>query len=384
LKVKINSKHIKGVFFFALLVSGISKLTAQNATKYSNEFMFLGVGGKAMGMSNAQVSVTNDVYSAYWNPAGLVDIEENVQAAFMHSAYMAGIANYDYLGVATKPNENSALGFSIIRFGVDGILNTFDLIRNGEINYDRVTTFSAVDYAFVLSYAQDIDMTMLSRNRALRDARFSWGGNAKVIHRKAGPFANAWGFGFDVGFRATNIGDGWSFGAVGRDITSTFNSWRYSFTEQQKDVLAQTGNEIPINTLEITLPRLVVGGGKAFEWDKILLNTVLDFEMTTDGKRNTLMRTNFVSIDPRIGLEGGYKFNDPENGVFLRMGAGMFQRELNNHGKSRLTFMPTVGVGIKIKNFMLDYALSDIGDQSAALYSNVISIRIGINRSDKK
>ena len=72
----------------------------------------------------------------------------------MHSNYFNGLAIYDYLGVSTRIKEDAALSFSMVRFGIDNIPNTLDLIRNGQINYDRVTTFGAVDYGFFISYAQ--------------------------------------------------------------------------------------------------------------------------------------------------------------------------------------------------------------------------------------
>ena len=40
------------------------------APKYSNEFLQIGVGANALGMSNASVAGVDDVTSGYWNPAG--------------------------------------------------------------------------------------------------------------------------------------------------------------------------------------------------------------------------------------------------------------------------------------------------------------------------
>lgn len=349
---------------------------SQKATKYSNEFLNIGVGARALGMSNSVVASTQDVFSGYWNPAGLLGVKDNIQLSLMHAEYFAGIANYDYGGFATKPTKDQALGFSFVRFGVDGILNTFDLIRNGEINYDRVSTFSSVDYAFIFSYAQNLKLKKLRGSKAT----FGWGTNAKIIHRKVGPFAQAWGFGFDVGAQLLVPESGWSFGAVAKDVTSTFNAWSYTFTETQKDILAQTGNTIPVNTLEITLPRFILGAAKQFEKNNWSFKTELNLSLTTDGKRNTLARTNFISFDPTFGIEVGYALNDEENKIFLRSGVGNFQRELNPKNNTVLTIQPNIGLGLKIKNFSLDYAFTDIGDQSAALYSNVVSIRIGINK----
>ena len=81
---------------------------------------------------------------------------------------------------------------------------------------------------------------------------------AKIIRRKAGEFASAWGFGIDAGLQY-KLENNWRFALVARDVTSTFNAWNFTFTDAQKDVLTQQNQEIPKNSLEITLPRLVMG-----------------------------------------------------------------------------------------------------------------------------
>jgi hypothetical protein len=250
-------KIILGVSFML----NIGQLFGQNATKYSNEFLQIGVGARSLGMGGASVASANDVYAGYWNPAGLTSIDNNAQISLMHASYFAGIANYDYGAWASKISDNSALGISLIRFGVDGIANTFDLIRNGEIDYTRVSSFNTSDFAFILSYAQN------QKIRNYKHLDFSWGGNLKIIRRKIGPFAKATGFGLDAGFKLRSEKRGnWSAGVVIRDVTSTFNSWRYTFTDAQKDILASTQNVIPQNTLEITLPRLIAGFAKTWDY----------------------------------------------------------------------------------------------------------------------
>ena len=44
----------------------------------------------------------------------------------------------------------------IIRFGVDDIMNTSNLIDNeGNVDYNRIELFSTADYAFLFSYAKE-------------------------------------------------------------------------------------------------------------------------------------------------------------------------------------------------------------------------------------
>ena len=52
-------------------------IQAQTTRKYSNEFLNIGVDAAALGMSNAVVAHSGDVNSGYWNPAGLVHLEDN-------------------------------------------------------------------------------------------------------------------------------------------------------------------------------------------------------------------------------------------------------------------------------------------------------------------
>ena len=368
-------KIILGVSFML----NIGQLFGQNATKYSNEFLQIGVGARSLGMGGASVASANDVYAGYWNPAGLTSIDNNAQISLMHASYFAGIANYDYGAWASKISDNSALGISLIRFGVDGIANTFDLIRNGEIDYTRVSSFNTSDFAFILSYAQN------QKIKNYKHLDFSWGGNLKIIRRKIGPFAKATGFGLDAGFKLRSEKRGnWSAGVVIRDVTSTFNSWRYTFTDAQKDILASTQNVIPQNTLEITLPRLIAGFAKTWDYKNWEFVTELNAQFTLDGKRNTLVKSNFISIDPNLGGEVLYKISD-KNVVFFRTGVNNYQTYTNKNGKKVSSIMPNVGVGVALGNFTIDYALTNLSALSGngpALYSNIISLKLGINKNN--
>uniref|UniRef100_UPI00404A760A PorV/PorQ family protein n=2 Tax=Flavobacterium sp. TaxID=239 RepID=UPI00404A760A len=195
-----------------LLVLLLGNYTFSQTVKYSNEFMNIGVDAAALGMSNAVTAQTEDVNSGYWNPAGLLKIS-NKQLGLMHANYFANIAQYDYAAFAMPIDEKSAMGISLIRFGVDDILNTTQLIDNeGNIDYNRISLFSTADYGFTFSYARTTPIKGLT-----------YGVNAKVIRRIIGDFADSWGFGFDVGVQYEL--KKWQFGLMVRDITTTYNIW---------------------------------------------------------------------------------------------------------------------------------------------------------------
>ncbi|MES2838606.1 MAG: PorV/PorQ family protein [Bacteroidota bacterium] len=334
---------------------------AQVVRKYSNEFLNIGVGANNLGMGNAVVASTADVTSAYWNPAGLLKVKSNFQAGLMHSEYFAGIAKYDYGAVVKPLDENSAAAFSIVRFGVDNIPNTTQLIdANGQINYDRVTTFSAADYAFLFSYAKKMKIEGLHV-----------GANAKVIRRKVGDFAGAWGFGLDAGAQYQK--NGWLFGAMAKDVTTTFNAWSFDLTDEMKEAFVLTGNEIPTSSVELTLPKLILGAARNFSYKKFTALTELNMDATFDGKRNVLIKSKAVSLDPKLGVQIGYS-----NIVFLRGGLSNFQKIKEEGGKTVNTIQPNFGVGVKIRAFTLDYALTNVGE-NVGLLSNVFSLKIDLN-----
>lgn len=350
--------------FCLLLAGGAVSLKAQTA-KYSNEFLSIGVGARALGMSNSVIATGDDVTAGYWNPAGLTGIRGDMQVGLMHSEQFGGIAKFDYGGLAKVLDSNSAFAVSIIRFGIDDIPNTTELIdQAGNIDYSRISTFSAADYAFIGSYA---------RKTKIPGLRI--GANVKIIHRKIGDFGKSWGFGLDASAQYNY--KKWQFGAMARDITTTFNAWSYSLTSEMINTFIATGNDIPTNSVELTLPKLLLGGGRKFEIkDRFSVLTELDLDMSFDGMRNTLIKSNSVSIDPHFGFEAGYK-----NIVFLRGGVGNFQKSKKIDGTGdEWTFQPNIGVGVRIRQFTIDYALTDVGNQSAVIYSNVFSLRFDISK----
>lgn len=346
---------MKKLLVFLLIIVAYSA-NGQSVAKYSNEFMNIGVDAGAFGMGNAVVANIGDVNSGYWNPAGLVQLEDK-QLALMHSSYFANIALYDYAAFAMPIDDRSAWGISLIRFGVDDILNTTQLIDSqGNIDFNRISLFSAADYGITFSYARRMPVQGLN-----------YGVNAKVIRRVIGDFASSWGFGFDFGLQFRK--NDWKFGLMARDITTTFNTWSID-----EDLFNEVSDQIPEQdvpeTTEITIPKLQFGVARTFTFN-------YDYSLTAEvdmimrfAETNDIISTGFASVTPAVGLQFAYT-----DLVFVRAGVGNFQNE-NNFGSESLTFQPNIGIGFKYKGIQIDYALTDIGDQSAAVYSNVFSLKI--------
>lgn len=352
----------KVILFFSLLMSavGLSCLAQGiSAPKYSNDFLTIGVGARALATGGSHAATANDVTAAYWNPAGLLHIKKPLQASLMHAEYFGGVANYDYAGIAARLDESGVIAFSLIRMGIDNIPDTRLLIApDGSVNYNNVGSFADASYAFLLSYARESSLL-----KGLKG-----GANLKIIHRTAGAFANAWGFGLDAGAQLQR--GRWLFGITGRDITSTFNVWNYN-SESVFEIFSQTGNQIPTNSIELTLPRIATDVARQIPMgDNMGAVLTAGFTFTTDGRRNTLLRTDFISADFQAGAEWHYKQT-----FFLRAGVGNFQRLQNFDRSYYMQAQPSFGLGFRILNFQIDYALANALRSDAVLYSHVFSLR---------
>lgn len=342
--------------FFLLCIP--MTITAQ-FRNYSNEFLNIGVDAASLGMSKAVVATSNDVNAIYWNPAGLVNIQD-YQGSLMHASYFAGIATYNYAAFAMPIDKESALGISVIRFGVDDILNTTELIDNqGNIDFNRIQLFSAADYAFNIAYA---------RNLIFKDVYF--GVNAKIVRRIIGNFASSWGFGFDAGIQFER--NNWKFGLMVRDITTTFNTWSINQAEfdKIKNAIPGRNQELP-ETTEITKPKVQVGIAKKFRIGRYFgLLTEFDLNMRFS-KTNDIISSGFLSIDPALGFQLDY-----DNIVYLRTGIGNIQNITESDNSKSISIQPNFGVGFTYRGIQVDYALTNIGSIGNALYSNIFSLKI--------
>jgi hypothetical protein len=353
---------------------GLGLLTAPayaqtNTPKYSNEFLNLGAGARSLGMGKVQVSLTNDATAGYWNPAALANQTTKYDGVLMHSELFSGVVKNDYAAFSMPLDDKSVIGATLLRSGVDNIADTRSLINEyGYIQYDRITYFSVADYALLLSYA-----------RKLGPEGLSVGANAKLIYRNVGSYANAYGFGIDAGVQYNH--KGWRLGLMARDITTTFNAWSIDADKFKANTIP--GEAIPTNSTELTLPRLVLGIGYQFNLPgQFTALTAVDLEATTDGQRNTLVSAKPVSIDPRFGVEFGYR-----NLVFLRGGVGNYQQietfadnstAANPLTKKEWKGQYSLGAGVGFSGLRIDLALSRLAIEKLGSSSQTNSLIVSL------
>ena len=166
-----------------------------------------------------------------------------------------------------------------------------------------------------------------------------------------------------------------------RDITTTYNIWNINEVAYKKiaDAIPGQNQELPEST-EITAPKAQLGLSKKFivRYDySILAAANINMRFT---KTNDLITTDFMSVDPALGFEFGYT-----DLVFLRTGLGNFQKTEQIEStlinpKFKKSFQPNIGLGFKYKGVQVDYALTNLGNQSTTLYSNVFSVKVDLGQ----
>ena len=330
--------------------------------KYSNEFLNLGAGARALGMGKVQASIADDATAGYWNPAALTNLSSKYDGVLMHSALFAGVVNNDYAAFAMPLDEKSAVGVTVLRLGVDNIADTRSLINEyNYIDYSKISYFSVADYALLLSYA-----------RKLGPEGLSVGASGKIIYRNIGSYANAYGFGIDLGVQYNH--KGWRLGLSARDVTTTFNSWSIDSDKFTANGAALPGDAIPSNSTELTLPHFILGAGRQFKLPAQFTALVaVDAEVTTDGQRNALISGKPVSMDPRAGVELGYR-----NLVFLRGGAGSYQRISTFSYDLEWKGQYSLGAGVAFSGLRVDLALSRLAVEKVGATSQTNSLIVSL------
>ncbi|MEX2477061.1 MAG: PorV/PorQ family protein [Gracilimonas sp.] len=351
----------------ALLLFGFCPLLshAQSAqATYGNDFLSTGSGARALGMGSAQVALTNDVTSAFWNVAGLAEVQ-TPQIMYMHSERFSGIVGYDY-GAAALPLrfQDGVISISFFRQGVDNIANTlnaWDRERDQprENAQDYITRFSAADMAVFFSYATQ------------QTEQLSYGASAKIIHHKLGPFAHAWGYSLDVGAKYKT--DFANFGVAVHDITTMQKMWdvdqsAFGDYEAQFDSLGAT---LPTGQNEYVLPSVKLGASKLFSiGENFLISTAADVDFLFENRRAYYINIGRVSIEPHVGGEVSFK-----DVIALRAGVTDFITD----PVSGFMISPTLGMGLKLSSFILDYGFASFAGASSDLgFTHRISLRFDL------
>jgi len=161
----------------------------------AGQFLKIGVGARAIGMSNAQAGMYKDVSSLYWNPAALSRLQVGTEIMFNHVDWLADM-NFDYAGGMMNLGAAGIIGFTITSFSIpEDIVRTVDFPEGDGRRWDAGSLALGIVYG-----------------RNLTD-RFSIGIQFKYI-RESVWSQSASGVAFDIGTLYLSEIPGLSLGAT--------------------------------------------------------------------------------------------------------------------------------------------------------------------------
>src|SRR3989339_683754 len=100
---------MKKVFYLAVIILTIVTFAnavsiSENAGTTTGEFLRIGAGARPAGMGEAFASVADDVYSLYWNPAGLSKVTQK-QALLAHTFWYEDVS-HEYASYVHPLSDN--------------------------------------------------------------------------------------------------------------------------------------------------------------------------------------------------------------------------------------------------------------------------------------
>ncbi len=268
-------------------------------------FLRIGPGARAVAMGNAFTGVTGDIYSSYWNPAGLARIEQS-QATATYLNYLLDIQS-GYLGYARPCAKAGVFGLTL------QYMNFGDLDKTDETG--TVTgTFAASDVSLSISYGRTL------REDLSIGATFS-----PLIHENIDEYSSL-AMAFSLGAQyELPVEGGLTIGAAVQHLGATLKG----FTDEHKD-------DLPLN--------FRLGGGLHLAHLPVLLacdaNKAIDqdFKLSLGGE---------ITPHENLAIRLGYRFNNSD----LKLGTG----KDDYIGLSG-------GFGLVLRQYTVDYALSSFGE----------------------
>jgi long-subunit fatty acid transport protein len=266
------------------------------------QFLKISVGSRYQGMGEASVAMANDVYSMFWNPAGLVEIE-NSAVSFTNVNWLLDV-DLNYFGYARNFEDIGVFGVSASVLSMDDQeITTFEE-QDGTGDF-----YTAVSYAIGVSYARQLT------------ERFAFGGSLKYVGERIHK-ENASTFAFDFG---TLLYTGFKSLRMGMSITNM--GPKLEFTGPDLDVgYDELDDNNPIGaTIKSTpydLP-MMFRFGLAYDF-AIASNSDITVSAEMKHPNDTEQQGSLGAewqYNDRFFLRSGYKFKSDEEG--LSFGGGL-------------------------------------------------------------
>jgi hypothetical protein len=270
-------------------------LGGQRAGISTAQFLKIGVGSRAAALGESFVAVANDASALYWNPAGLVQFDQN-QVMFSHNAWVVDIY-HDFLGAVYHLDATNTVGIAFTSLSTKDMPVTTEFAPFGTGEY-----FSYGDIALAVSYS-----------RKMTD-KFSFGGTVRYIEETLDKLKMR-GFMIDLGtYYWTGLGS--------TRFAVTVSNFGNQLAPDGKIVLVGKRDKSDWQSFS---PPTIFRIGFAFEpyqSEDNKITTSIQLNHPNDNKENVAAGLEY-SWKNIVYLRGGYKFNVDEQNYSFGFGVNI-------------------------------------------------------------
>jgi hypothetical protein len=308
----------------------------------AGQFLKIPVGAKAVSMAGTFTSVSDDISTLYWNPAGAIALDQ-FEIGVSHNSWIAGIS-HNFIGVVLPMKDNGTIGFSVNQLGSGDIEMTTIESPSG-----TGTFYSTADLALSLSYAKAImEQVSVGVSAKYINQRIA-NTSAQTVAFDLGILLRTGFYGMKMGLAFQNFGPALKMN--GSDLIKTVDLDPNSEINPvvEANLVTQSYSLPASYRVSLSMPLIGQGGLLVSEMSSLLF--AVDGVHLIDNPEHFSIGTEY-GFAKTLFLRGGYVFNTDEEGLTLGAGVNL------NAGSTSFTF---------------DYAYAAFG-----IFSAVHVVSIGI------
>lgn len=222
------------VTLFILAAAGVPRAAAQSNGQ-PGAFLFYGVGGRALAMGGAYYAISDDATAAYWNPAGLANLQRKELSTMQATLFASTKLTYFSYAHPLKGGSTFAVSMTqLASAGFEQVDVTFNPATQEPSTIKTGGSFADQQQAIGLSWGKNVTETV------------AFGATIKQVTRKLG--------GSSDNFKTLDLGTLKSMGPyrLGLGLQNVF-SQRTGDTDDKLPVVLKVGNSVRLFKERLTL-----------------------------------------------------------------------------------------------------------------------------------
>ncbi len=234
-------------------------ITPLNAGRYAGDFMEIGSGVRALGLSGSFTAIADDGSAIYWNAAGIAQLKQ-IEIGIMRSYLYNGLAYYDHLTYCQPLPNDATIGINWTRLSIPDV-PVFDEKHLIGTSVDQRVTYSELHLTGVPDdfFTAYDDLIQFAFAKHLQfDLNLGWGffklpvdlhlgGNMKYIRRTIQDYTGT-GTGFDLSMLIDTELSNWFDVKWFGDFAIGLNFQNLGNTAIIWDTVSKNKDEILLNT----------------------------------------------------------------------------------------------------------------------------------------